>query len=103
MPESRSPRPDHRDISLQEIADRIAIRELIDIYAYSADKRDAETQMSLFTEDAHFVVYMDGQNTNPTEELHSRKELAPVFADLNKYSVTTHFNGQSTILKIAND
>ncbi len=27
----------------------------------------------------------------------SREALTPVFADLNRYDVTTHFNGQSTI------
>ena len=27
----------------------------------------------------------------------SREALTPVFADLNRYDATTHFNGQSTI------
>jgi hypothetical protein len=27
----------------------------------------------------------------------SREALTPVFADLKRYDVTTHFNGQSTI------
>jgi len=29
--------------------------------------------------------------------LEGREALAPVFADLNRYEVTTHFNGQSTV------
>ena len=36
-------------------------------------------------------------------ELHSREELAPVFADLNKYDATTHFVGQSTIFTVTSD
>ena len=53
--------------------------------------------MALFTPDAHFVVYMDAKNPTPSQELHSRDALAPVFADLNKYHATMHFLGQSTI------
>ena len=29
--------------------------------------------------------------------LHGREALTPVFADLNRYEMTTHFNGQSTV------
>jgi hypothetical protein len=39
----------------------------------------------------------------PSQELHSREELAPVFADLNQYAATTHFVGQSTILTLNRD
>jgi len=31
-------------------------------------------------------------------ELSRREDLAPVFADLNKYEATTHFLGQSTVV-----
>src|ERR1700756_2485396 len=81
----------------EEAADRVAIRELIDAYARCADRRDADGQMALFTVDAHFVVYMDARSGEPSMELHSRAELAPVFDDLNRYIATTHFNGQSTV------
>jgi hypothetical protein len=78
-------------------ADRLAIRELVDAYAHCADRRDAEGQKSLFAQDAHFVVYMDGQGSEPTQVLDGREALTPVFADLNRYQATMHFNGQSTI------
>src|SRR5258706_5840410 len=48
-----------------------------------------------------FVVYMNAKDPAPSQELHSREELAPVFADLNKYDATTHFLGQSTIFTLA--
>jgi hypothetical protein len=54
--------------------------------------------MSLFTEDTHFVVFMDAKSSQPAMDLHRREDLAPVFADLNKYEATTHFLGQSTIV-----
>jgi len=59
--------------------------------------------MALFTEDAHFVVYMNAKDPLPSQELHSRAALAPVFDDLNKYAATQHFVGQSTILTLTGD
>ncbi len=93
----------HVAISPQEAADRLAIRELIEAYAHCADRRDAKGQMSLFTEDTRFVVYMNAKDSTPSQELHSREALAPVFAELNKYDATTHFIGQSTILALTGE
>ena len=93
----------HISISLAEAADRLAIRELVEAYAHCADRRDANGQMSLFTPDTHFVVYMNAKDPTPSQELHSREALAPVFADLNKYAATMHFVGQSTILTLTAD
>ena len=90
----------HVTISPSEAADRVAIRELIEAYAHCADRRDAKGQMALFTADTHFVVYMNAKDPTPSQELHSREALAPVFADLNKYDATTHFVGQSTIFTL---
>jgi len=80
-----------------EVADRLAIRELFDAYAHCADRRDAEGQKALFTDDTHFLVYMEGEGSEPTQELNGREALTPVFDDLNRYETTTHFNGQSTV------
>ena len=93
----------HLTISPEEAADRVAIRELVEAYAHCADRRDANGQMALFTADTHFVVYMNAKDPTPSQELHSRDALAPVFADLNKYDATTHFVGQSTILTLTAD
>jgi SnoaL-like domain len=84
------------EITPSEASDRLAIRELLDAYAHCADRRDAVGQKSLFTEDTHFVVYMEGEGSKPTQELDGREALTPVFEDLNRYEATTHFNGQST-------
>lgn len=93
----------HVTISPHEAADRLSIRELVEAYAHCADRRDAEGQMSLFTADTHFVVYMNAKDPTPSLELHARQALAPVFAELNKYDATTHFVGQSTIFTLADD
>jgi hypothetical protein len=87
----------HAEVTPAEAADRLALRELFDAYAHCADRRDAEGQKALFTDDTVFAVYMDGEGTEPTYVLDGREALTPVFDDLNRYEVTTHFNGQSTV------
>jgi hypothetical protein len=82
---------------LQQLEDRLAIRELIDQYTYCADTRDAQGQMALFTEDTNFEVFMDEKSATPTQVVNSRKDLFPVFDNLNTYLSTMHFNGQSTV------
>jgi hypothetical protein len=93
----------HIAITPTEAADRLAIRGLVDSYAHCADRRDPKGQMSLFTADTHFVVFMNAKDSKPTWELRSRDALAPVFADLNKYDATTHFVGQSTIVSLTDE
>ena len=44
---------------------------------------------ALFTEDTHFVVYMNGQGSEPTQVLDGREALTPVFDDLNRYQATS--------------
>jgi hypothetical protein len=85
------------ELTPTEAADRLALRELFDAYAHCADRRDAEGQKALFTDDTRFAVYMDGEGTEPTYVLEGREALTPVFDDLNRYEATTHFNGQSTV------
>jgi ketosteroid isomerase-like protein len=96
-PEQEDPMNIYPPITGAQAADRLAIRELFDAYAHCADRRDAKGQMALFTEDTHFVVYMDARNPEPTQDLHGREALAPVFDALNAYVATMHFNGQSTV------
>ncbi len=93
----------HVAVSPEEAADRLAIRELVEAYAHCADRRDAKGQMALFAADTHFVVYMNAKDPRPSQELHSRDALAPVFADLNQYAATMHFLGQTTILTLTRD
>jgi hypothetical protein len=82
---------------LREIEERNSIRELVDAYAYCADTRDAQGQMALFTEDTHFVVFMNAKSPEPTQVINKKAGLFPVFDNLNTYRATMHFNGQSTV------
>jgi hypothetical protein len=56
----------HNELTPAEAADRLALRELFDAYAHCADRRDAEGQEALFTDDTRFAVYMDGEGSEPT-------------------------------------
>ena len=87
----------HTELTPTEAADRLALRELFDAYAHCADRRDANGQKALFTDETVFAVYMDGEGSEPSYVLNGRESLTPVFDDLNRYEVTTHFNGQSTV------
>ena len=88
----------HLTVAPEEAADRLAIRELVDAYAHCADRRDAEGQMALFTEDTRFLVFMDSRDPNPSQTIVGRVNLKPVFDNLRQYEATTHFNGQSTVV-----
>jgi hypothetical protein len=90
-------------VSPEEAADRLAIRELVEAYAHCADRRDAKGQMALFTANTHFVVYTNAKDPTPSQEVHSRDALAPVFVDLNQYVATMHLLGQTTILTLTSD
>ena len=89
-------REDHADLSLPKAADRLAIREVVDGYAYYADRGDVGGLMALFTEDTELVVFADSRNPEPTQRFRGRAALAPVFHKLTNYRATMHFNGQST-------
>jgi hypothetical protein len=61
----------HTELTPAEAADRLALCELFDAYAHRADRRDAEGQKALFTDDTRFAVYMDGEGS--TARLHRRR------------------------------
>src|SRR4029077_8379414 len=87
----------HTEVTPAEADDRLAIRELFDASAHCDDRRDADGQKALFTDDTRFAVYLTGEGSEPSYVLDGREALSPVFNDLNQYQATTHFNGQSTI------
>ena len=73
----------HTQISAGEVADRLAIRELVNAYAHCADRRDVEGQMSLFTADAEFLL-LDSESADPTRRVNGRDGLRPLFEVFGK-------------------
>lgn len=81
-----------------EAADRLAIRNLIDAWAHCADRRLAERQAALFTEDGGYSVYDgDPETRKPIAVRWGRSEIVAALATLRKFDATTHFNGQSAV------
>jgi hypothetical protein len=89
-------RTGHAGLSLPEVADRLALRGLVDAYAYCADRRDAAGQMAVFTEDVDYLVYADRDSPVPSQKLRGRAALAPICEQLRAYQATMHLNGQSS-------
>jgi len=81
---------------------RIAsIRELVEAYSTAPIVR-CERSDALFTATPTSLVYMNAKDPTPTQELHSREALAPVFAD----STVRHDDAlpwQTTILTLTRD
>jgi ketosteroid isomerase-like protein len=92
-----------RYLTAQQVTDRLAIRELIDKYAYFADRRDCASQMALFTEDSAFLVFLDPGNPIPTQAVQGRSGLKPIFDNVQQFEATTHLNGQSLLTVDGNE
>jgi hypothetical protein len=71
------------------LADRLAIRELVDLYARAADRVDGAAAAGLFTEQGVLRIFERGTDT-PVRERIGRSEIATAFAGLSRYDVTLH-------------
>lgn len=85
-------------LNSNEIRNHIAIRELIDSFAYYADRTKAQRQAALFVENGTMEIYQSEPDTSkPIFVLKGRKELEKAFNGLEKYNMTFHLNGQNSI------
>jgi hypothetical protein len=87
----------HATITLEETADRLAIRELIDAYAHFADRRQPDEQAALYADDGRTLVYSDPAALKPAQVLTGHAEHIEGFRTLSQYAATMHFNGQSSV------
>lgn len=82
-------------MNIQEIADRIALKDLVDTFSNLADTKEIDKQVQLFTEEAEVTSY---QGDKQTLHLKGRKELAERFrAFLDQFTTVYHINGQQTV------
>ncbi len=77
------------DADLARLADRLAIRELVDRYARAADRVDGEGAAALFTEHGALRIFERGTEA-PVRERIGREAIATAFAGLSRYDVTLH-------------
>lgn len=81
--------------TLQELADRMALKGLVDTFSNLADTKDVEAQVLLFTDSAEVISCHGSQVSS---HLKGRKELAKRFkAFLDRFDVVYHINGQQTV------
>ncbi|MGN6352418.1 MAG: nuclear transport factor 2 family protein [Parafilimonas sp.] len=87
-----------RQRNSNEFPNDIAIRELIDSFAYYADRTKAQRQAALFVENGTMEIYRSEPDTSkPIFVLKGREELEKAFKGLEKYNMTFHLNGQNSI------
>ncbi|MFT3822744.1 MAG: nuclear transport factor 2 family protein [Chitinophagaceae bacterium] len=80
---------------IQAIEDKMAIKEVVDIFSNLADTKEIDKQVLLFTEDGVVQSYSNGQLSS---DLKGRKELKERFAGfLANFHTVYHQNGQQTI------
>lgn len=81
--------------AVQQISDKLALKELVDVFSNLADTKEVAAQVELFTEDATVDSYRDGKLVS---SLKGRQELAERFgAFLSLFEVVYHMNGQQIV------
>lgn len=84
-----------RNMRLQTIEDKLALKELVDVFSILADKKEVTAQLLLFTEDASVETLVNGQIVS---SLKGRKQIGDAFTNfLNLFQVVYHINGQQTV------
>ena len=77
------------------VADKIALKELVDTFSILADQKDGIAQEPLFTKDAVVENYSDGKLMT---SLKGRENIGKAFDDfLKTQDVVYHINGQQVV------
>ena len=82
-----------------ELRDRQELRALVDAYAHHVDRREYDAIASLFTEDGRLLMYQGEPGSEPpvTERV-GRADIGMAIQSVDRYSVTTHFLGQHSVV-----
>lgn len=79
----------------QTMSDRMALKELVDIFSCLADTKEVDKQVLLFTEDAVVDSYRGDQLIS---SIKGRKDLTKRFGDfLALFETVYHINGQQVV------
>jgi len=73
------------------------VDKCINDYATYADKRDAQAQRNLFTQDGKMVVYYPWGDADKPDIVQGDAALLQTFENLKQYQHTLHVIGQKTI------
>jgi hypothetical protein len=84
------------------VADRLALRTLVESYARGVDRRDAALLDSLFLDDTEMLIFQDPTSAEPSSTIRGRAELARITRVVQRYVATTHFIGNH-LVELAGD
>lgn len=77
------------------IEDKMAIKQVVDVFSNLADTKEIKKQVLLFTEDGVVESYSNGKQTS---SLKGRQQMEQAFSGfLSKFHTVYHQNGQQTI------
>jgi uncharacterized protein (TIGR02246 family) len=86
------------DEARQLVADKVALRELVDSYAQHVDRRDAASVAALFTADGRLVSRLHQAAGDGPIVRRGRQEItAALVAGLDRYIATTHVVGGQVV------
>ena len=84
------------------LADRLALRELVEAYAHRVDRLDLAGVGDVFTPDGVLeITHHDG--AAPTVERRGRPEIVAAMEGLRRYGVTAHHLAQQSLTFAADD
>lgn len=82
-------------MNIQEIEDRLALKELVDLFSNYSDTKENDKQVELFTENGVVNIINDGQIVFT---LNGRKAIFDAFSSsMDEYSAVFHMSGQQTV------
>jgi hypothetical protein len=80
---------------IQMIEDKMALKEVVDVFSNLADQKDVEKQLLLFTDNASVTSVFNGQSG---QLLVGHKQIGEAFSNfLKNFDVVYHVNGQQTV------
>jgi hypothetical protein len=86
------------DETQQMVADRTALRDIVDAYARHVDRRDAVSVAALFTADGRLVSRLHNAAGDAPIVRRGRQEIAAALvAGLDRYVATTHVVGGQVV------
>lgn len=81
-------------IPAAEVADRMALKELVDTFSNLADVKDVDAQMALFTDNAE----VHSKSGDRVSVMKGKEQIGKAFANyLALFDVVYHLNGQQTV------
>jgi hypothetical protein len=74
---------------LDDLRDRLELRELVDRYASGVDRRDFDLVAGLFTENGELLIHRPGDE-EPARVYQGRAEIRRIMDGLHRFRATSH-------------